>query len=405
MGQHSGIEVQDRFELPASIAQLSGQIIDVDQHEATPINLWVEEFGSVTQPMVDAFGKTSIEMRTKTKDDAEINAETVFNSKLENAPGSFDMSRRVKVMDFIGLDKVLIYPGSLAMIAVSLYNTNGRAQFAKRLDVEDARTYGRQLQDAYNAWCMRASQLSDRVRPVAILTGETAEDMYARAKVLIAGGIRGMWIPSGILPAGLAPAHPAHDPLWALLADADCPILDHIGGQSGFLVTEDWRKAPAFEGWTLGGEFSMDPWMLSTKHYAAQSFITAMVIGGVFERHPKLRYGTAELTGHWVGPMAEMMDLWLAHKPFRSARGEKVLTMQPSDYVRRNVRVGCFDFEPVDRYIERFGFDEVYCYLSDYPHNAGGRDPIGVAARKLERLGPEVSRRFFVENGRTLLPS
>ncbi|HKX78333.1 MAG TPA: amidohydrolase [Novosphingobium sp.] len=393
-----------RFELPDCIADLSGRIIDVDQHECLPINLWVEEFGAAARPMEDAYRKTLIEMKDRTADDREINADTVFNSKREDAPGTVDTARRLEVMDFIGIERTVIFPGTAGMIAVSLYGSTDRSGFARRLDVPDLRAYGRQLIDAYNDWCLRTSRISDRLRPAAILLGETPEALYADAKRLIDGGIRGLWIPSGTLPGGVAPAHPAHDPLWSLMASARCPIFEHIGGQSGFIVTDGWRKAPAFEGWSLGGEFSMDPWMLTTKHYSAQSFVVAMVIGGVFERHPQLAYGTAELTGHWVGPMAEMMDMWLEHKPFRSTAGARVLTMKPSEYVRRNVRVGCFDFEPIDRYIERFGLEEVYCYLSDYPHSAGGTDPIGVSARKLERLGARTLRRFFADNGKVLLP-
>lgn len=395
-----------RFELPAAIAGLAGRMIDADQHECTPINLWVEEFGEVARPMVDAFGKTTVEMKRRMIDDVEINAETVFRNKLENAPGAFDFDRRLEVMDFIGLDRALIFPGTLTMIALSL-STGKRpsaSPFFERIDVADLRAYGRRLVDAWNDWCLRMSRKTDRLRPVAILIGDTAAEMLATARKVVDGGVRGVWIPSGVMPAGLSPAHPEHDPLWALLSSGGCPVIEHTGGQSGFLATDNWPKAPAFEGWTLGGEFSMNPWMLSTQHFAPQSFITAMVIGGVFERHPDLRYGTAEFTGHWVGPMTEAMDLWLTHKPFRSSAGERVLSMPPSEYVRRNIRVACFDFEPIDRYIERFGFEEVYCYCSDYPHNAGGQDPIGVSTRNLEPLGAEILKGFFVDNGRLLLP-
>src|SRR5579863_9656173 len=197
-------------------------------------------------------------MAVKLKDDAEINAETVFSTKLEHAPGAFDMTRRLEVMDFIGPERALVYPGSLAMISVSLFNSRGDRNFLKTLDVEDRRAYGHELQRTYNDLCIRGSRASERLRPVAILQGETPEAVLAEAKRLIDGGVRAVWVPSGMPLAGLSPAHSAHDALWALLADADCPALDHVGGQGGFMASQEWRNAPAFQGWTLGGEFSMD---------------------------------------------------------------------------------------------------------------------------------------------------
>jgi hypothetical protein len=55
-------------------------------------------------------------------------------------------------------------------------------------------------------------------------------------------------------------------------------------------------------------------------------------------------------------------------------------------------------------YIEQFGMPEIYCYASDYPHPEGGRNPMGDIAGKVERFGPEVMRKVFVENGSWPLP-
>jgi hypothetical protein len=79
--------------------------------------------------------------------------------------------------------------------------------------------------------------------------------------------------------------------------------------------------------------------------------------------------------------------------------------MKPSEFIRRNVRVTAFDFEPVDDYIDRYGLEEVYCYASDFPHMEGGRDPMARFAGRLERFGPAMMEKFFVKNGEWLLPA
>jgi predicted TIM-barrel fold metal-dependent hydrolase len=154
----------------------------------------------------------------------------------------------------------------------------------------------------------------------------------------------------------------------------------------------------------LGGEFSLDPWTLSTMHFAVQNYVTTMVMGGVFQRHPKLRFGTAEFTGHWVGPLAENMDRWHKNAPFPGNKGSRPLKKLPSDFVRENIRIMSFDFEPVGKYIDDFGLEEVYCYASDFPHHEGGKDPMNKFLRGLQGKSPEVIQKFFVENGKALLP-
>ena len=151
----------------------------------------------------------------------------------------------------------------------------------------------------------------------------------------------------------------------------------------------------------------MDPWTLSTLHLPVQNFLATMVLGGVFERHPRLRFGSCEVLAQWVGPLAQNLDFWNSHSrkfSLDNMEGELPITMKPSDYIRRNVRLSLFDIEPVDVYIEQFDMPEIYCYSSDYPHPEGGKNPMGDISGKLERFGPDIMRKVFVENAEWLLP-
>jgi len=57
----------------------------------------------------------------------------VFHSKLEDAPGAFDFNRRLQVLDFIGIDRALVFPGSLAMNQIGFLSAQMRSGFAARL--------------------------------------------------------------------------------------------------------------------------------------------------------------------------------------------------------------------------------------------------------------------------------
>lgn len=155
----------------------------------------------------------------------------------------------------------------------------------------------------------------------------------------------------------------------------------------------------------LGNEVSLDPWTLTNVHLQVQNYLVTMILGGVFERHPEMMLGCCEFTGHWLGPCAENMDRFYAATPLPTAQGKTPLEAKPSEYVRRNVRVTCFPFEPVGTYIDRYGMEDVFCYASDYPHPEGGRAPVDDFIKSLEGRGEDVYRKFFVENGKALLRS
>jgi len=394
--------------IPPVLEPYAGSILDADSHEYTPVNMWEEQFGSVVRDFAAAFEGSKMPIRQfVAADDTEITAESVWQTKFAKAPGAFDLSRRLEVLDFTGVRRQLMFPGSIGLYAVSFYFRCDQFPDMLKSITGDRKGYARQLIRAYNDWCVRTAGETDRIRAVGVAMADTVDGLLAECRHMVDHGVRGIWMPSAALPGGVSPAHPDLDPVWDLLAAADVPLLAHLGADADFMMTTAWRDAPAFVGWKAGEEFQMDPWTLSTLHLPVQNFLTTMVLGGVFERHPRLRFGICEVLGQWVGPLAQRLDFWHAHSrkfSLGNMEGALPIRLQPSEYIRRNVRVSLFDIEPVDVYIEQFGMPEVYCYSSDYPHPEGGKDPMGDISAKLERLGPDVMRKVFVENAEWILP-
>lgn len=396
------------FAVPPTLAPYAGAILDADTHEYTPLNLWVDQFGSVAQDFADAFKNTSMPIgRFVDKDDTEITEESVWNTKFAKAPGAFDLERRLEVMDFTGVRRQMMFPGSIGLYAASFYFRCDEYPDMLKSITGNRKAYALDLITAYNDYCMRIARRSDRIRAVGIALAPTVDALSAEVRRMVDNGVRAVWLPSAALPGGVSPAHPDLDPMWALLASSGTPVMAHVGSDAEFLTTTAWRKAPAFVGWKAGEEFQMDPWTLSTLHLPVQNFVATMVLGGVFERHPTLRFGACEVLGQWVGPLAQNLDFWHANSrkfSLGNMEGALPIRLQPSEYIRRNVRVSLFDIEPVDAYIEQFAMPEVYCYASDYPHPEGGRNPMGDISGKVERFGPGVLRKVFVDNARWILP-
>jgi predicted TIM-barrel fold metal-dependent hydrolase len=157
---------------------------------------------------------------------------------------------------------------------------------------------------------------------------------------------------------------------------------------------------PAFEAGSSTLEVDLDPYSFATLNIAPAHFLLTMVLGGVFERHPNLRFGAIECGAGWLAPLAENLDLWAERSPML----RHDLSLTPTEYIARNVRVTPFHFEPVHKYIERYGMDTCYCFSTDYPHIEGGNRPAIEFAERLISLGDDLVEQFFVSNGRLLLP-
>jgi hypothetical protein len=383
---------------------------DIDSHEHMPAQLWEREYGPIARELALGFMKGpannpgGVNYPNYAGDTVQITADTVWEMKGCTAPGSGDPRRRLEVMDFTGIRRQLMFPSGLALMAATLINSAPEGSTFMPGITGDRKAYGYSLLAAYNKWALRAAGVSDRLRPVVPVFGDTAKELITRTEELLDGGIRAFWLMSAIPPAGMSPAHSELDAFWGLISRHNAIATLHIGGDGGFLKTDRWGDAPAFEGYKVNVEFNLSPWHLSALHLASQNFLATMITGGVFDRHADLRFGCIELGAYWIGPLANTLDLWYENNQAFGARSIDRLPEKPSYYIKRNVRVSAFPFEKIDSYIEQYGLEDVYCYASDYPHIEGGRYSMHAYSARLERLGPQLLEKFFVLNGALLLP-
>ena len=406
--------VETRYPFPERIASFHGSINDLDSHEAVPAKLWGSEFG----PEAEEFANMSMDTPEGHAplifnpdlviDATPISAETVFRKKMEEAPGAFDIARRIEVMDFVGTERQVYFAGGFGQQAIYFYNKYKNPKtFAKiKGSPEERKRYAHRMIELHNDWVVAAQRKGGgRLRAAAILLEDTPEEMYSSLERMLKDGVRVFQISPTVPAGGESPAHPSLDRVWALASEAKAGLMVHVEGSAGdgFLATQKWKDAPAFEGWRIGEEFALDPWTLTNLHLAVENYIKTMVLGGVFDRHPNLFFGVQEFGAGWVGPMAENMDRYYAHTPFPTDISDLKLKLKPSEYVRQHVRVAPFDFEPVGLYIERYGLEDVLCYASDAPHHEGGKTPIENFTESLKNQSDEVLRKFFVENHKRVI--
>lgn len=388
------------------------RVLDVDSHEMVPVELREEIFGHTE--LHDVLTK-HMKMRENhpnrtrghvTGDDTPITYETVWNLKGGSAPSAIDLARRPEVLDVMGIERQLCYPTTGLAALIMAIDHNAYEFFEMPSDVCDYRRVGREAIDAHNRWATRMTKTTDsRVRPVGIVLTDSVDAMVRQTENLIAEGIRAVMIPANVPPAGTSPGDPALDPFWRLCADANVPVTLHLGTERGFLSSGAWSDGvevfqPSFKS-TM--EFIIEPLRCVTLHYAPENYVASMVLGGVFERNPDLRFGVIELSASWVGPLAERMDMWA--KEMFPHRFSSTLSMAPSDYFARNIRVTPFHFEPVAMYFERYPhLADVFCYSTDFPHFEGGNESKWLFAEKLSGVSADLRDKFFYRNATLLLP-
>tara|TARA_A100001391_G_scaffold205349_1_gene205256 strand:- start:1413 stop:2615 length:1203 start_codon:yes stop_codon:yes gene_type:complete len=396
--------------LPEPLQKFAGRIPDIDSHEMIPAKEWVSVFGPEIGPMAE-FWQNIEENET-----CDLNSPNVLDypgdiipigadistRKGARAPGAYDMSRRDEVMDAMGVSKQLMFSSYVGIFSLLMLMKGGDDAFMGQFQV-DRKPLARRWLNMYTDWAVQVGKSSDRVRPVMPVYAETVEELLSTTRSLLDCGIRAIQLPVGNLPGGVSPAHPALDPLWAMLSEAKCALMMHIGCESKFFETRDWGKAPVFEGFRNLCEFRVDPWTTSVLHMPFQNFIATMIVGGVFERHPELYVGIIEVGTHWVGAMARGLDIWHDNAGAFKNKGTFHLSERPSHYLRKNVRVAPFIFEPFDEFIEQYDLEDVICFSSDYPHIEGGHTMFQTYYDKVKRLGPDIVEKFFVTNGSCLL--
>jgi len=400
---------------------LYGRVLDISSLEQMRLDRYPEEFGErarrsleasaeVFRPLELAFGSDA---KADVPDTMEITAETVWSTqKYGTAPSASDLLRRPAVLDAMGIHRQLVFPviGLLTMQYLLGDNAAAAEATAEQLDA------GWEAIDAYNEWAADiTTRCLDRVRVVAVLAlaakpGVTPDALVEESQRLISSGVRALVIPSGRPPADLSPADPALDPFYATLAEANVALLLRGGLWTRYRATEVWGDVPR------GGAFPfLDPTFITHVHQAEENFLTAMVIGGVFERHPTLRFGVIEAGASWVGPLAELMDFWAANDGRRPPgfRPPYKASLKPSEFLARNVRVTPLAdagdkgdrYEPVEVYFQRYpAIKNCYCYGSDFPLTEGGQWSLRRFYERVAPLGDDIVEKFFCENGKLVLP-
>lgn len=176
-----------------------------------------------------------------------------------------------------------------------------------------------------------------------------------------ANGLKGILF-SAIPPDAGVPAlwHPVYDPVWAAAQATGLPIHQH--GGAGI---PDIEGAPG-----------RNMLMLMEVPFFANRSLWHLIIGGVFDRFPALKFVMTEQAVGWVPDILDKMDFYWQLMSSVGRVGEMpadadLVPEKPSFYFHRNCWMGASMPSPDEAdAIKALGIDRVM-WGSDYPHREG----------------------------------
>jgi predicted TIM-barrel fold metal-dependent hydrolase len=137
-------------------------------------------------------------------------------------------------------------------------------------------------------------------------------------------------------------------------------------------------------------------------HQGPETFLSMMLIDGVFERFPNLRGGCIELGAGWVPAMLVRLD-WTVKIWSKTDASLARFTRKPSEQLTQQMAFTPFVFEDVGALIDQSN-PELYLFSTDYPHTEGGRNPIARFETSLGDRSEQIRDHFYSENFLRIFP-
>jgi predicted TIM-barrel fold metal-dependent hydrolase len=248
-------------------------------------------------------------------------------------------SGRLADMDVEGVDIDVIIPGTWACGSTALETSLAKG-----------------LYDAYHRY-IREYCSADPRRLKSVILAPGADPQFAAATVERLAGedwVAAVW---PLLPEGLPVDDPVLDPIWAVMNEADLPIVHH----------SFFYEPPYFPGYRdIWGNLAVA--RTAAHVWGAQRLLAYVLISGMLDRFDRLRVGTIE-TGH--GWLAHWLVRLTSQISYVKGAVPPDLKHTPLEYAQMG-RVFCAVEEHEGPVITRGVIDVlgegVLMYASDYPH-------------------------------------
>ena len=319
------------------------------------------------------------------QDDPEFrakDAEEILLRKNHIALGAIRNSDRPAALDLLGFASQLVFTTTY-LGSLRAFDVGGK-------DVELAYA----LATGHNRGVVDFCSVDRRLLPVCYVPFADVDRAEVCAREAIEMGAAALMIASQP-PREHSPSHIGFDRVWAQAQEAGMPILFHVGGETPMDPVYKKNGLPPVPDFH-GGDANFTSVSYMAIPYAPMQTLGTLIIDGVLERFPRLKFGLIELGAAWLPGWMRSMDS-AAEAFIKNEDRLKSASLKPSEYVRRQVRATPYPHEPAG-WILRESAPEIPLFSSDYPHVEGGRNPLKRFERSLEGCSEDEKQRFYCDN-------
>lgn len=246
---------------------------------------------------------------------------------------------------------------------------------------------------AHNRMMMDFTSIDRRFLATAYVPLIDIDLAIRTAREAIAAGAKALLIPSR--PTGRSASHIGHDPIWAMAQERGIPILFHVGDEKKLDPQYFDNGLPRVKDFH-GGEENFTSVSYMPIPHSVELTLAALIIDGVMDRFAKLKFGVIELGSSWLPGWMRNLDGAAGAFSKNEERLQK-LSMKPSDFVKRQVRVTPYPHEDVGWIIQNSD-EQIPLFSSDYPHVEGGRNPLKRFNDSLAGISARAVDRFYCDN-------
>lgn len=268
--------------------------------------------------------------------------------------GTGTPKQRLKEQDADGVDAEVLYPAP---------------QFLRLCGtvIPDPKAYEAMLR-AYNDWQAQeyCAEAPDRLMGVGVIPITGIDAAVAELEYCKELGLRTVNVAA--FPAGHRYPSDEDDRFWAAALDLEMPLTVHVS-----MSAKNNSKEPVFiyPKTPMAVEWAATDYLQRLYRYGLRGATNAvqMILQGVFDRFPELKFYFAENQIGWIPLFLQQLDRQYERSYHWAMRefGMQPLKRLPSEYVAEHCYWGFFD-DPVGiRLLDLIGVDRVM-WSTDFPH-------------------------------------
>jgi predicted TIM-barrel fold metal-dependent hydrolase len=158
-----------------------------------------------------------------------------------------------------------------------------------------------------------------------------------------------------------SPADLRFDPFWARVEESGVTIAYHGGANAYYDLITMWGEKSEMEA------HKFEPLRQALSHDAVADTFAALILHGLMDRFPNIRFATVETGANWVRPLLKRLSKIYGQTP-------SMFKNNPVEQFKQNVWVSPFYEDDLDLLRDTLGADRLMMG-SDWPHTEGMADP------------------------------